>query len=826
MTTSTPGNNFEWELSPNREHETTIKWVVRKNKYEIHIPVLCRYELGHVTEHCLLVMHKINQEVGIDEATRYASYVAVLPRTLSVTLLSMWDNVLVEKPIVDDDVDGVHADITGFRTWIQLFIASNATDLDTHELLDFIRQSNKPRTMKVQAFYIRLHELNDMVEWLPGNETKLTEKQLDQAFHDAMPDVWTARYANAGRSVRMDTHAQMLHFFRTQQAYADRADFRNRTKAVDKKKNRNKEFDSSPRRGRNKWHSDAKHRLSRQEKQEHGRPKKAEAKAASNRVDDDAACPVHPGSKHTWGDCFLNARNKSKKEDNKPVNGKFKFKGKPKGKSENKSEDTVDANMHCCDHSVSSTESSECNSGSESEGSYDTPLKAAINDVSMTDDANSDDTNGYDLDVAEFIDECNLSTSHPTNNAGAVKKKQARFAKNETTSIEEGMFEVHVNLTERVTHHLNDSSFLAMQESTINITCDEIEDMFVKHCADEYSMGVSENNLKGSVDSILQLRATSYAIVQTIQHASMNCMLRVLFDSGSDKTLIKQSVLPRGINPSIGKKRKVIGVTASLIMDREVIIENMTLPEFLSTQRVSGPIRAFVIDNNEPHYDLIIGMDVMQILGIDIHNSSKTIVWDKLRVPFKPQDYFKGAFPHLLIDAMMGSPDPADTNGYKSKTIKSSHYEQSDPQVVAQQQKHLTTSQRDLALLLSKYPKLFSGKLGRYPHRKVHLELREDAKPARCRPYPVPKHHEKVFKEELDHLCTIGVLLRCGASEWLMPSFIIPKKDRRVRWISDFWALNKHIKRKVYNLPKIQDILRMSRDVKIFYDSARRDLIC
>jgi hypothetical protein len=234
----------------------------------------------------------------------------------------------------------------------------------------------------------------------------------------------------------------------------------------------------------------------------------------------------------------------------------------------------------------------------------------------------------------------------------------------------------------------------------------------------------------------------------------------------------------------------------------------MTLPEFSSTQRVSGPIRAFVIDNNESHYDLIIGMDVMQILGIDIHNSSKTIVWDTLRVPFKPQDYFKGAFPHSLVDAMMGSPDPADTNGYKSKTIKSALYEANDPHVVAQQQKHLTASQRqDLAVILSKYPKLFSGKLGRYPHRKVHLELREDAKPVRCRPYPVPKHHEQVFKEELDHLCTLGVLSRGHASEWLTPSFIIPKKDGRVRWISDFRGLNKHIKRKVYNLPKIQDIL-------------------
>jgi hypothetical protein len=44
--------------------------------------------------------------------------------------------------------------------------------------------------------------------------------------------------------------------------------------------------------------------------------------------------------------------------------------------------------------------------------------------------------------------------------------------------------------------------------------------------------------------------------------------------------------------------------------------------------------------NIEPSYDFIIGMDLMQRLGIDIHNLSKTIVWGDLQVLFKPQDYF------------------------------------------------------------------------------------------------------------------------------------------------------------------------------------------
>jgi hypothetical protein len=133
---------------------------------------------------------------------------------------------------------------------------------------------------------------------------------------------------------------------------------------------------------------------------------------------------------------------------------------------------------------------------------------------------------------------------------------------------------------------------------------------------------------------------------------------------------------------------------------------------------------------------------------------------------------------------MVGLFDEHDADeelGYKSKNIKGLLYEQHDPHHVAKQQTHLSASQRqELAQLLVRFPKLFSSKLGCFPNKKVHLELRVGAKLFHCRLYLVPKHHEQVFKEELQHLCDIGVLKRCGPSEWLLPLFIIAKKDGRV----------------------------------------------
>ncbi|KAL7523515.1 hypothetical protein ACHAXR_000218, partial [Thalassiosira sp. AJA248-18] len=90
------------------------------------------------------------------------------------------------------------------------------------------------------------------------------------------------------------------------------------------------------------------------------------------------------------------------------------------------------------------------------------------------------------------------------------------------------------------------------------------------------------------------------------------------------------------------------------------------------------------------------------------------------------------------------------------------------------------------------------------------------ATPVYSRPYPIPRIHLQTFKKELDHLVQLGVLAPQNESEWASPTFIIPKKDGRVRWISDLRQLNKVVKRKQYPLPIITDILRKRLGYKFF----------
>jgi len=80
----------------------------------------------------------------------------------------------------------------------------------------------------------------------------------------------------------------------------------------------------------------------------------------------------------------------------------------------------------------------------------------------------------------------------------------------------------------------------------------------------------------------------------------------------------------------------------------------------------------------------------------------------------------------------------------------------------------------------------------------------------------MPRLHLSTFKHELDHLIHLGALDPQQEIEGASPSFIIPKKDGSVCWISDFRQLNKVIKRKQYPLPNITDILQKRFGYKFF----------
>ena len=60
-----------------------------------------------------------------------------------------------------------------------------------------------------------------------------------------------------------------------------------------------------------------------------------------------------------------------------------------------------------------------------------------------------------------------------------------------------------------------------------------------------------------------------------------------------------------------------------------------------------------------------------------------------------------------------------------------------------------------------------------------------------------------------DRLESIGVLCKVtdGKSEWAAPTFAIPKKDGRIRVVTDFRQLNKRLQRRKFPTPRMDDML-------------------
>ncbi len=113
--------------------------------------------------------------------------------------------------------------------------------------------------------------------------------------------------------------------------------------------------------------------------------------------------------------------------------------------------------------------------------------------------------------------------------------------------------------------------------------------------------------------------------------------------------------------------------------------------------------------------------------------------------------------------------------------------------------KHLSTNkQKKLLQLLKKYELLFDSTLGDLKTKPVSFQLKEIVSPYHGQVFPVPKFHNCTIIKEVERLCKLGVLERQPASEWASPSFIIPKKDKTVCFLSDFWEESKRLVRKPF----------------------------
>ena len=85
--------------------------------------------------------------------------------------------------------------------------------------------------------------------------------------------------------------------------------------------------------------------------------------------------------------------------------------------------------------------------------------------------------------------------------------------------------------------------------------------------------------------------------------------------------------------------------------------------------------------------------------------------------------------------------------------------------------------------------------------------IKDGAQPYHTKPFPILKT-QKTLKSEINGQINIGVLKLKNKSKRAAPTFIIPKNNGTVHFISDFRDFNEWIKRKPFPISKLQDLTR------------------
>ena len=276
--------------------------------------------------------------------------------------------------------------------------------------------------------------------------------------------------------------------------------------------------------------------------------------------------------------------------------------------------------------------------------------------------------------------------------------------------------------------------------------------------------------------------------------------LKCLLDTGASGSLIAAKHATKLRLKDLPGKQTVWTTPGGNLTTTKKCQCTFILPEFHRDRVIEWDIN--VSPSNLGAHDMILGRDILQGLGIKFDFTDLTVEWDGSVIPMRDADSMKEeAF-------YVHEPDAVAEATERIRSILDAKYENANLEEVVQQATHLnTTEQRQLLEFLKRYEDLFDGTLGKWKMGAYDIELLPNATPYHARAFPIPQIHTATLKLEVERLCKAGVLKKVNQSEWAAPTFIIPKKDGSVRFISDFRELNKRIKRKPYPIPKIQDML-------------------
>jgi hypothetical protein len=210
-------------------------------------------------------------------------------------------------------------------------------------------------------------------------------------------------------------------------------------------------------------------------------------------------------------------------------------------------------------------------------------------------------------------------------------------------------------------------------------------------------------------------------VATTIGDVPSRQPLLALFDSGATHNFISQRVLPLGCKTKTITSIAIKTVSGLAKTQEQVYLCDIKFPEFTHSLRLNKvEYPCYVIDGASGIHDIILGMGFLNLHQIDPLPNNHIIKWGDYSVPWKSYAEFTDRRNYLRHVKKIFDTSEDDVDMFATHITPSS-YQKSDTFQIASAQKHLNLAQQmDLSNLLSRFQRLFSGQLGRYPHAKVH----------------------------------------------------------------------------------------------------------
>mgnify|MGYP006200624585 CR=1 FL=1 len=143
----------------------------------------------------------------------------------------------------------------------------------------------------------------------------------------------------------------------------------------------------------------------------------------------------------------------------------------------------------------------------------------------------------------------------------------------------------------------------------------------------------------------------------------------------------------------------------------------LMLPEFFDQRVIEF---SYHVTTTKSRYQLIVGRDLLQELGISLDFKRQVMQWEDAEVPMKDVDCTLQTTFFIKESAAVQEATERITR------ILDAKYQPANLEEVVQKSTHLSESQQEgLLKLLKKYSSLFDGTLGKWKGEPYHIELKE-----------------------------------------------------------------------------------------------------